>query len=76
MKINWFNSEKYFFIDKSVKRQITDSISKNLSDSDLESKWYLILKRIFVRNIHSFVCTKGEVAISELNKFQTCNFML
>ena len=37
MKINWFNSEKYFFTDESVKRQITDSISANLTDSDLES---------------------------------------
>ena len=38
VKINWFNGEKYFFTDKSVKRQITDSISENLTDSDLESK--------------------------------------
>ena len=37
VKINWFNSEKYFFTDESVKRQITDSISENLTDSDLES---------------------------------------
>ena len=37
MKINWFNSEKYVFSDESVKRQITDSISENLTDSDLES---------------------------------------
>ena len=26
-----------FFTDESVKRQITDSISENLTDSDLES---------------------------------------
>ena len=38
MKINWFNSEIYFFTDESVKRQITDSISENLTDSDLEGK--------------------------------------
>ena len=38
MKIDWFDSEKHFFIDESVKRQITDSISENLTDSDLESK--------------------------------------
>ena len=38
MKIDWFDSEKYFFTDESVKRQITDSISENLTDSDLESK--------------------------------------
>ena len=37
MKINWFNSENYFFTDESVKRQITDSISENFTDSDLES---------------------------------------
>ena len=37
VKINWFNSEKYFFTNESVKRQITDSISENLTDSDLES---------------------------------------
>ena len=45
MEINWFNSEKYFFhwfnqwklTDLSVKRQITNSISENLTDSDLES---------------------------------------
>ena len=38
VEINWFNSEKYFFTDESVKRQITDSISQNLTDSDLESR--------------------------------------
>ena len=48
VNINWFNSEKYFFTDESVKnifftgewvnKQITDSISENLIDSDLESK--------------------------------------
>ena len=37
VKINCFNSERYFFTDESVKRQITDSISENLTDSDLES---------------------------------------
>ena len=37
MIINWFNSEIYFLNGESVKRQITDSISKNLTDSDLES---------------------------------------
>ena len=36
-KINCFNSEQYFFTDESVKRKITDSISENLTDSDLES---------------------------------------
>ena len=37
MKIDWFDSEKYFVTDESVERQITDSISENLTDSDLES---------------------------------------
>ena len=27
------------FTDESVKRQITDSISENFTDSDLQSKW-------------------------------------
>ena len=36
--INWFGSEIYFFNGESVKRQITDSICENLTDSDLESK--------------------------------------
>ena len=35
--LNWLDSEKYFFTDESVKRQITDSISQNLTHSDLES---------------------------------------
>ena len=35
--MDWFNSEKYFATDESVKRQTTDSISENLTDSDLES---------------------------------------
>ena len=39
MKIDWFNSEKYFFTEESVKRQITDSISENLTDSDLKSSY-------------------------------------
>ena len=30
-----------FFIDESVKRQITDSISENLTDSDLESNTHV-----------------------------------
>ena len=28
VKVNWFNSEKYFFTDESVNRQITGSISE------------------------------------------------
>ena len=48
MKIDWFDSEKYFFTDLTVKRQITDSISENLTDSDLESKFvgnFTIIKK-------------------------------
>ena len=37
VKINWFSIEKYFFPDESVKKQITESISENLTGSDLES---------------------------------------
>ena len=41
--INWFNSEKYFLTDESVKMQTTDSINENLTDSDLEStEWHKI----------------------------------
>ena len=57
MEINWFNSEKYFFTDESVKRQITDSISENFTDSDLESRnlcWNVIGNE--PRNI----CTKNQ----------------
>ena len=31
------------FTDESVKRQITDSISENLTDSDLESRYYSLV---------------------------------
>ena len=37
VKINLFVSEKYFCTDESVKMQITDSISENWTDSNLES---------------------------------------
>ena len=40
VKINWFDSVKNFCTDESVKSQITDSISENLTDSDLESGCY------------------------------------
>ena len=42
VKINWYNSEKYFFTYESVQSQITDSISENLTDLDLESKSLVI----------------------------------
>ena len=52
MKINLFNSAKYFFTGESVKRKITDLISENLADSYLESKeqkkkesWQLVKKQ-------------------------------
>ena len=66
MKIDWFDSEKYLFTDESVKRQITDSISENLTDSDLESStvgpvqnniiWKLLSQRLrifenYVKNV-------------------------
>ena len=37
VKFDCFESEKYFFTYSSVKSQVTDSISENLTDSDLES---------------------------------------
>ena len=43
-----------FFTGKSVKRQITDSIGENLTDSDLES-----IIRIFVIQAHGEVAGKG-----------------
>ena len=49
--INWLNREIYFFTGKSVKRQITDSISVNLTDSDLESSknWYKKFLRLQIQ---------------------------
>ena len=38
VKINWFDSEKLFCTDESVKMQITGSIGENLTNSDLESR--------------------------------------
>ena len=32
-----------FSLDESVKRQITDSISENLTDSDLESRYSTVI---------------------------------
>ena len=61
MKIDWYDSKKYFFTDESVKRQITDSISENLTDSDLDSMFsnYYILQIItiyyFLPNIKATV---------------------
>ena len=37
-KITDFTVKNIVLIDESVKRKITDSISENLTDSDLESK--------------------------------------
>ena len=66
VKINWFNSEKYFFTDESVKRRITDLISENLTDSDLESNqiifyilylyiFYIILVKQFTKVNHNLM---------------------
>ena len=38
--ITRFNSEIYLLTGESVKRKITDLISKNLTDSDLESVFH------------------------------------
>ena len=37
VKINCFKIKKYFLADESVKEKMTDSISENSTDSDLES---------------------------------------
>ena len=37
-KLTDLTVKNIFFTDESVKRQITDSISLNLTDSDLESR--------------------------------------
>ena len=44
LEVTWLKSEKQVFTDESVKRQITDSISENLTVSDLES---IIFARYF-----------------------------
>ena len=57
MKIDWFDSEIYiFFTDESVKRQITDSISENLTDSDLESSKYETSPKSFLIKWSQFMC--------------------
>ena len=54
--INRFNSEIYLLTGESVKRQITDSISKNSTDSDLESKAFLSshveIERLYMKTMH------------------------
>ena len=42
VEFNRFNSVKYFFTDESVKRQINNSISENLTDLDLGSVKYVM----------------------------------
>ena len=77
VKINWFDSEKYFCTDESVKRQITDSVSENLTDSDLESKksvWnkYLILFKIIFQNNLKYGPTGIPVVLTGL--FLVCRY--
>ena len=52
VKINWFNSEIYLFTVETVKKQITDSISENLTDSDLESKPSVTFSAILHMKFH------------------------
>ena len=46
VKINGFNSAKYFFTAKSMKRKITDLISENLTDLDLEREDFEKLQKV------------------------------
>ena len=50
--INWFNSEIYFLTGESVKSQITDSISKNFTDSDLESNIYRQVSHVYKKVVN------------------------
>ena len=43
-----------FFTDELVKWQITDSISENLTDSDLESKFFLLSKPKVSKSVFIF----------------------
>ena len=71
VKINWFMGEKYFFhswISKK-KRQITDSISVNVTDSDLESRIRSIEPKLIIivsLNIH---LNLSNLLLSESNWF-------
>ena len=49
VKINWFYSVIFAPIDESVKRQITDSINEKLTDSVLESMFFLIRLKYFLK---------------------------
>ena len=63
VKINWFASEKYFCTDESVKRQITDSISEDSTDSDLESvHWTVFFKRVgwILKIWHTYRAAEGR----------------
>ena len=57
MKINWFNSEEYFSLVNQWKGQITDSISENLTKSDLESM-YLEYLLIFLQYLESIYVSR------------------
>ena len=64
MKINSFVHEKYFCTEESVKWQITDSISENSTDSDLESISECILFSYFLTNFEFF-----QKTLSNINNF-------
>ena len=73
VEINWFNSEKYFFTDESVERQITDSISENLTDSDLESIFAMCNNFLWLKLPK--IGTKNW-PLCFVNNFCECPFML
>ena len=56
-KLTDLTVENILFTDVSVKMQITDSISENLTNSDLESIYNYIEKSLpflFIKNVYYF----------------------
>ena len=61
-----------FFTDVSVKRQITDSISENLTDSDLESNDQLYIHFLFqnVQRLNYILIINEKVLVLCENDFR------
>ena len=63
-KLTDLTVKNIFFTDQSVKRQITDSISENLTDSDLESNLKIVKLRI--ANAISFIFVKEDATCMKI----------